>query len=110
MKQYVIDELRPEDFEQLKTHLDAHYAAPGFDGLYWLPLDEQAYGEVQASHKDCQPFYFALELGGDRLACELLVRTNKCIRCDCIRYASENQRNWLIRSLDAIFERLGIIT
>jgi hypothetical protein len=110
MKQYVIDELRPDDVKKLKAHLDDHYGAPGFDGLYWLPLDLAAYEGAQEKHIDCQPFYFAAELSSDRLNCELLVRTNKRVRCDCIRYATENQRNWLIRSIDAICDRLDIIT
>jgi hypothetical protein len=110
MKQYVIDELRPDDFEKLKAHLDDHYAAPGFDGLYWLALDQAMYEGVQKKHIDCQPFYFAIELSSDRLNCELLVRTNKRVKCDCIGYATENQRNWLIRFIDAICHRLKIIT
>ena len=30
------------------------------------------------------------------------------MRCDCIRYATEKQRNWLIQWIDNIFNRLGI--
>ena len=52
----------------------------------------------------------ALELGPDRLAAELLVRTRSRVRCDCIHYADERQRNWLVRTVDAIFEKLEIIT
>lgn len=110
MKQYVIDELRPDDYQKLKAYLDTHFAVPGFEGLYWLPLDEQAYSDVQKTHADCQPYYFALELTPERLACELLVRTNKRVRCNCIQYATESQRNWLIRSMDDISHRLEIIT
>lgn len=110
MKQYVIDELRPDDYQKFKAYLDQHFAAPGFDGLYWLPLDEQAYADVQKMHIDCQPFYFALELSPERLACELLVRTNKRVRCDCIQYATESQLNWLFRTVDAISDRLEIVT
>lgn len=110
MKQYVIDELRPDDFQKLKAHLDANYAAPSYEGLYWIPLDEQAYEGPQANHVECQPYYFAMELSPERLSCELLVRTNKRIRCDCIRYATDKQRNWLMRTVDAICERLSIIT
>ena len=47
MKQYVVDELRPDDHRRLKDFLDAHFAAPGFADLYWLPLDEQLYADVQ---------------------------------------------------------------
>ena len=110
MKQYIIDELRPDDYKKIKDHLDANYAAPGFEGLYWLPLDVQAYDGVQSEHGDCQPFYFALELTPERLACELLVRTNKRMKCQCIQYATEDQRNWLIRSIDAMADRLSIVT
>jgi hypothetical protein len=110
MKQYVVDELRPDDFRKLKAYLDTNFAVPGFDDLYWLPLDEGIYAAIQQSHTDCRPFYFALELTSQGLACELLVRTNKRVRCDCIQYATESQRNWLIAVVDSFFERLEIIT
>lgn len=110
MKQYVIDQLRPDDHRKIKEYLDANLAVAGFEGLYWLPLDKTVYGGVQTDHADCQPFYFALELTAERLACELLVRTNKRLKCECIRYATTDQICWLIRYVDAISDRLGIIT
>jgi hypothetical protein len=110
MKQYVVDELRPDDHRKLKDFLDTHFAAPGFSGLYWVPLDEQFYADIQKSHLNCQPYYFALELTSERLACEMLVRTNNRIRCQCIQYATEIQRNWLMQVVDAWFDRLEIIT
>ncbi|MEJ2158546.1 MAG: hypothetical protein P8X96_24745 [Desulfobacteraceae bacterium] len=110
MKQYVIDELRPDDYRKIKEYLDANFSVDGYEGLYWLLLDETAYADVQKDHTDCQPFYFALELTSRQLACELLVRTNNQMKCKCIRYATADQINWLVRSLDAISDRLGIVT
>ena len=110
MKQYVIDELRPDDHRKLKAYLDEHFAAPGMENLYWLPLDEDAYEDAQRQHEQCRPHYFAFELLPERLTCELLVRTNQRVRCDCIQYASPEQRDWVIRVVDAIFDRLEIIT
>jgi hypothetical protein len=110
MKQYAVDELRPDDHRKLKEFLDSRFAAPGFEDLYWLPLDEELYADIQKAHSDCQPYYFALELTAERLACELLVRTNNRNRCQCIQYATENQRNWLMQVVDSWFERLEIIT
>jgi hypothetical protein len=110
MKQYVVDELRPDDHRKLKEFLDSHFAVPGFEDLYWLPLDEQVYADIQKAHSDCQPYYFALELTTERLACELLVRTNNRIRCQCIQYATENQRIWLMQVVETWFDRLEIIT
>ncbi len=89
--------------------MDTHFTVAEFDGLYWLTLDEAMYAGSQISHTDCQPYYFALELLSDRLICELLVRTNKQMRCQCIQYATESQRNWLIKAVDALFDRLEII-
>jgi hypothetical protein len=110
MKQYVIDEIRPQDYEKIKNYLDETFGGSGVDGLYWLPVEEALLSEVQQVHTTCAPFFMALELGPDRLAGELLVRTRSRVRCDCIHYADERQRNWLVQTVDAIFEKLEIIT
>ena len=110
MKQYVIDEIRPQDYAKIKGYLDETYGDSGVGGLYWVPLDEAVRSGVQRAHDDCAPFFVALELGPDRLAGELLVRTRSRVRCDCIHYADERQRNWLVQAMDAIFEKLEIIT
>jgi hypothetical protein len=109
MRQYLIDELRLEDYHRLKAYLDERFAVPDFEGLYWIDLVSDQLTDVQKAHQDCRPFYFALELLPDRLSCELLVRSRQRVRCDCIRYASENQRNWIIGKVDAIFDELKLI-
>ena len=109
MKQYVIDELRPEDYTKLRSHLSDHFEPSEIDGIYWVTLDEEILSEVQEDHVECGPFYFALELDQSKIACELLVRNKNKIRCSCISYANQSQRNWLIGKVDAVFEQLGII-
>jgi hypothetical protein len=108
MKQYVIDQLRLEDYEGLKAYLDERFDGSGIGGLYWIPLDESIYSDIQKAHVDCRPFYVAVELTEDRLSCELLVRTTRKMRCDCIAYADAVQRNWIIDVVDAMLEQLGI--
>lgn len=110
MKQFVIDELRPADYQTLKTHLDDAFGAAALDGIYWLPIATEVLSEIQIKHKDCQPFYFAIDLEPNRIAVELLVRTQNQIRCACMAHATETQCLWLIRQVDTIFERLGIKT
>lgn len=110
MKQYVIDELRLGDHEKIKAYLDENFSDSVFDDVYWIPVDQSVFGDIQKEHTECQPFYIAIELGTDRISCELLVRTKNKMRCDCIRYATEKQIIWLIQVLDAIFEKLGIRT
>ena len=108
MKQYLIDELRLEDHEKIKAYLDENIKTSPMDGLYWISLDKDLMTGIHASHQDCGPHYFALELNEERLACELLVRAEKSNRCNCICYASKEQRDWLIDYIDAILEKLEI--
>ena len=108
MKQYVIDELRPGDYKSLKTYFDDQYETAALDGIYWIPLEIDILSEIQREHKACQPHCVALNLNYNRIACEFLVRTQNRVRCDCINYATENQRNWLIEWIDNIFKQLEI--
>ncbi len=110
MKQYVIDEIRPQDYQKVKKYLDETLGDSGVDGVYWLPVEEEMLSAAQTAHRSCAPFYMALELEEGRLSGEFLVRTKSRVRCDCIRYADVRQREWLIRTVDAIFEKLEIIT
>ncbi len=110
MKQYVVDEIRAADHEKLKAYLDTEFGPAEMGGIYWIAMVKKMLSEVQRAHKACQPFFFALELEPDRLSCELLIRTRHRIRCDCIDYATESQRNWLFSVVDAVFEKLEIHT
>jgi hypothetical protein len=108
MKQYVIDQLSPEDYDKVKDYLDKHFSNSGIDGIYWIPVNDDLLTEVQKKHKDCSPFFFAIEIVPNKMSCELLVRTKNRMRCDCIQHATESQRNWLIEFADSIFDRLKI--
>ena len=108
MKQYVIDELRYNDFDDLREYFQTHFSSSGIEGLYWVPLDAEILSATQRSHAECQPHYFAVELEPERLSCELLVRTAARVRCNCIAYANERQRAWLLQVIDAVLEKLAI--
>ena len=110
MKQYVIDEIRPEEHRKIQAYLAQTYGAPELGGIFWVPLHAEILTTVQSDHTDCQPFYFAIELQEASLHCELLVRTRNRVRCNCIAYASAEQRRWIIESVDAMFELLGLKT
>ena len=108
MKQYVIDELKPDDCKALRLYLEREAQPSGVDGLFWLPLDDSLLSETQRVHSECAPFAFALELLPDRLVCELLVRTRNRVRCDCVAYASAAQRAWLMDAIDSICDHLDL--
>ena len=108
MKQYVIDELRPKDNEEIKVYMEENYSASDMDGIYWIPLEQDILTKIQKEHTDCQPLYFSVDLGPNLIAFEMLIRTQKKMRCSCMGYATEKQRNWLIGLADSIFDQLGI--
>jgi hypothetical protein len=110
MKQYVIDEIRLQDFQKLKKHLNDSLEADALEGIYWLKIEKDLLTDIQKQHTDCQPFYLAIELEENKLSCELLVRTRNRMRCNCIGYVNPRQFNWAIRLVDKIFEDLSIMT
>ena len=110
MRQYVIDELRSQDYEKIRTHLDAVFGHSDLGGIYWVPLDPELLTQIQEAHTECQPFYFIIDLKPDRLSGEFLIRTKNRIRCDCIGYAIDRQRDWVLKSIDALFAKLKIKT
>ena len=109
MKQYVIDDLRPSDHAALKDYLDEHLKKTGIDGLYHLGLPESLLSPVQSAHTQCHPLYLSVELVPEALVCELLVRTDSRVRCDCMGYTTPDQRNWAIETMDAIADKLALI-
>jgi hypothetical protein len=110
MKQYVIDELRLGDYQKIKGYLDEYFGPADMGEIYWIPLEASLYSKDQCGHIGCHPLYLMIHLKPASLVAELLVRTRNRIRCDCIRYASEEQLIWLISFVDSIFSRLDIIT
>jgi hypothetical protein len=110
MKQYVIDEFRPGDADKIKKHLEKVFGPAEMGSIFWLSLPEDILTATQTAHKNCRPFYFAVDVNDDQIACELLVRSRNTIRCSCIAYANRPQREWLISYIDSIFEALDIIT
>lgn len=110
MRQYVIDELRPENHKKIKQYLEETYGSAEMAGIYWVPLSTEVLTKTQLEHSDCQPFYFAVDLDQNRFALELLVRTKNRVRCACIGYASKAQRDWILDKMDSIFSQLNIAT
>ena len=108
MKQYVLDGLRLEDYQKLKAYLDKYLELSPLDGIYWLELDTKLLTPIQKKHEGCHPQVFAWILEETYLSCEFLVRVKKNIKCDCMDYATREQRDWIIDQADSIFEKLGI--
>lgn len=108
MKQYVIDQLRPSDYEQVRSFLDENTQGTALDGMYWVDLPEELRSTVQVEHARCGPHYFAVNLELDAVSFELLIRSKQVLRCSCIGYATPDQREHIIRFADRMLEELGI--
>jgi len=108
MKQYVVDELRYQDYEKINAYLDETYGPVSVSGVYWIPVDPELLTAEQKAHTECRPFYMAVELAEKQLSCEFLVRTRNRVRCSCMGYATERQRNWIIGIVDDMLDQLGI--
>jgi hypothetical protein len=110
MKQYVIDQLRENDFLKLEDYLNNKSEAGELPGIYWIPVPESLLERTQLEHPDCQPFYFAVNLDRNSIHFELLIRTRSRLRCGCIQYASQKQRDYILNYADELFEKLGLMT
>jgi hypothetical protein len=108
MKQYVIDGFGLQDYHALKKYFEKHLETASLEGIYWLEIDGQVLSPIQLAHASCGPHVFALMLEETYLSCELLVRIKTNIKCDCMGFATKEQRDWLIDQTDAILEKLAI--
>lgn len=108
MKQYVIDQLRWNDYEAIRKYLDDLGEKTEMEGVYRFDLPQVLYTTTQKEHSKCQPYYFAVNLSFDRVEFELLIRSREIMRCDCIGYAVPGQRDHIIGLADEMLDRLEI--
>jgi hypothetical protein len=108
MKQYVIDQLRESDHKKVFEFLQKNAEASEFGDIFWILLPEELYSDTQMEHQQCKPFCFAVNLSIKQVDFELLVRSRRIMRCNCIRYADKKQRDYLIDYADRMLEDLNI--
>jgi len=108
MKQYVVDQLRESDYEQILSFLDANADKSALGGVYRVEIPGEHYTALQLDHTDCQPHYFAVNLSLRQVAFELLIRSREKLRCNCISYATPRQRDYILNFADSMLERLNI--
>jgi hypothetical protein len=108
MKQYVIDQLRESDYQKILEFLQKNAEASEFGDIFWIMLPEELYSDTQTEHQQCKPFCFAVNLSFKQVDFELLIRSRRIMRCNCIRYADKKQRDYLIDYADRMLEDLNI--
>ncbi len=108
MKQYVIDQLRESDYNRIRDYLMNHAESAAMEGIYYVDLPDTLYTDLQRSHDHCQPYYFAVNLTRKQVGFEWLIRSRNKLRCACIGYATQAQRDYIIDYADGILDRLRI--
>jgi hypothetical protein len=108
MKQYVIDQLRESDHEQIQKYLSDNAERTVLEEIFWVFLPKDLYTVHQGEHESCHPLYFAVNLSMRKVAFELLIRSRETLRCSCISYATPKQRDYIIQFADKMLQELSI--
>ncbi|WP_045219838.1 hypothetical protein [Desulfonatronum thioautotrophicum] len=109
MRAYLIDELNPTDVQRLASHLETTALKAPVADMFWLEIPAHLLSAEQHKHvAQCGPFVCSLEIGRDWLKVELLLRGRGKLRCSCIAYADQNQRDWILDQVDTMLAELDI--
>ena len=100
MRQILIDDMSRQERDNVENYLKRTLKPGLMEGMFWLALPDDLLAEAQQGHQECGPFYFGVELGTDRVAFELLVRSKSNLHCSCISYATHSQRDFLLAFVD----------
>lgn len=110
MRQYVLDEISRKDISRIRDYLGEHAQFSGLADIWWVNLNEDLLSPDQFEHRDCAPFRFAVELGDDFVRFEMLIRSQKTLRCSCIDYATRQQRDFILAFADRMVDDLKLKT
>ncbi|MDZ7759732.1 MAG: hypothetical protein U5L00_05700 [Desulfovermiculus sp.] len=109
MRSYIIDEMLPEQVERLSARLQETAGPSPMQGIIWFELPANLLTPRQQDHlSSCGPFILSLETGSTWIKLELLVRARQTFRCDCIDFATSDQRAYGIGLMDAAIRELDI--
>lgn len=109
MRSYLIQEINTQDMLKIIEGITPKAYKVPMDNLFWIVLPDNLLTPEQKKHSDrCGPHYLALETGEDWVKLELLIRCEQKIRCDCISYATPEQREYMIDFLDKIIRNQDV--
>ena len=110
MRCYLVDEITTPDMKKIETFLLENASASGMENLFWIEMPGNRLNGLQASHMECQPYRFAIELGKDWMSVEFLLRGSRDLRCRCGGYCTPGQRDFILEYVDSMLGDLNIGT
>ncbi|WP_319759879.1 hypothetical protein [Maridesulfovibrio sp.] len=109
MRNYLLEDIYEDDVAKIVDALkDVGFSGP-IDDIFYLPIPDELLQDVQKEHMDeCGPYFMALEVMENSMKIELLVRAQSKIRCECVAYATPEQRNHMLDYIDKFIMDLGV--
>ncbi|MFW5498704.1 MULTISPECIES: hypothetical protein [unclassified Maridesulfovibrio] len=109
MRNYLLEDIYEEDLAKTVDALkEVGFSGP-IDDIFYLPIPEELLQDVQKEHiGECGPYFMALEVMENSMKIELLVRASNKIRCECVAYATPEQRNHMLDYMDKFIMDLGV--
>ena len=108
MRQYVIDELKPDEVKKIREYLEARCDKSGLGNILWLNIPEACLTQEQKDHASCAPHVAGIELMDDAVSFEMLIRSRNRMRCSCIGFASGQQRDFILEFVDEMIRKTGL--
>ena len=108
MRWYVIDEINRTEMAAVKGYLKQHLLPSGLENILWLKLPAAHYNALQKIHKECAPFFIAVELGTEWIRFELFVRSMNTMGCECCSFCDPLQVKWILAEAEKMFSSLKI--
>ena len=110
MRAYLIDEIHPSQMEKIHDFLKKNAISSRLDDIFWVKIPENLLSNIQLEHINCRPHVFTVELGAEWIKLEFFVRSLSTMRCSCIGYCTEAQRNYILDFAHNTIDSLGINT
>lgn len=110
MRSYLIDEISYPDMKKIDEFLKENAIKSDLEKIFWVKIPEDILNEIQFQHHNCQPYFFALELGQDWIKLEFFLRNLKNFKCECSGYCTNQQRDFILEYAQGMIKELGIKT
>ncbi len=98
----MVDELSFLEQDNLDSYLKRTLQPGGLEGVFFLELPPDLYGEQQLGHDACAPFYCTVILENNAVKFELLVRSAANMHCSCIAQTTPAQRQFVLDFADTM--------
>lgn len=108
MRQYVIDELNHPEMEKIRKYLKDKCDMSELGNIFWLNMPSEILTQEQAKHSACAPHVTAVELHEKAVYFEMLVRSRNVMRCSCIGFATNEQRDFILNFVDEMILKIGL--